>query len=245
MMKRNCMSKRADGRAYDQLRLIKIERNVNIHAEGSAYIETGETKLICLASVAETTPGFLRDTGRGWVTAEYAMLPRATTDRTNRERRGAGGRTMEIQRLIGRSLRAVINQPLLGERTITVDCDVIQADGGTRSAAVTGAFVAMYDAIRGLVEGERIARSPVTDFVAATSVGIVGGDQMIDLCYREDSEADVDMNVVMTGSGKFIELQGTAEKEPFGKETLDDLLTLAAEGIEEIFGIQKRVLGVD
>ncbi len=239
------MSKRADNRACDQLRRIKIERNVNIHAEGSAYIETGETKLICLASVAEVTPGFLRDTGRGWVTAEYAMLPRATTGRTNRERRGAGGRTMEIQRLIGRSLRAVVNQPLLGERTITVDCDVIQADGGTRSAAITGAFVAMYDAIRGLVEEERIARSPITDFVAATSVGIVGGDKMLDLCYCEDSEADVDMNVVMTGSGKFIEVQGTAEKEPFGKETLDDLLVLAAEGIQEIFGIQKRALEVD
>lgn len=239
------MDKRSDGRALDQLRSIKIERGVNIHAEGSAFIETGNTKVLCLATVTEGAPYFLRDTGQGWVTGEYSMIPRATVERTSRERRGAGGRTMEIQRLIGRSLRAVVNLPLLGERTITVDCDVLQADGGTRTAAITGAFVVMYDAMRDLVEREVIASMPVSEFVAATSVGVIGGNVALDLNYDEDSGADVDMNVVMTGSGNFIEVQGTAEKTPFSKQTLDNLLELAATGINEIFTIQKKALGVD
>ncbi|VAX24768.1 Ribonuclease PH [hydrothermal vent metagenome] len=238
------MDKRGDGRAHDQRRPTKIERGVNIHAEGSALIETGDTKVLCLATVTEGVPFFLRDTGKGWVTGEYSMIPRATVDRTNRERRGAGGRTMEIQRLIGRSLRAIVNLPLLGERTITIDCDVLQADGGTRTAAITGAFVVMYDAMRALVDKEIIASMPINEFVAATSVGIVDGKAALDLNYEEDSSADVDMNVVMTGSGNFIEVQGTAEKTPFSKDTLDNLLALATKGINEIFTIQKQALGV-
>ena len=235
---------RTDGRELDELRPIKIERNVNMHAEGSAYIEAGQTKVLCLASVANKVPPFLRDTGKGWVTAEYAMLPRATDQRTNRERKGAGGRTMEIQRLIGRSLRAVVELPLLGENSITVDCDVLQADGGTRTAAITGAFVAMYDAMRHMVDQEMIARLPIKEFVAAISVGVVGEDNLLDLKYDEDSGADVDMNVVMTGSGLLVEVQGTAEGAPFAKDKMDSLMELADKGINEIFKIQKTALGV-
>ncbi len=239
------MGGRGDGRANDQLRSIKIECGVNIHAEGSAFIETGQTKVLCLATVEEGTPSFLKNSGKGWVTAEYSMLPRATSQRSLRERRGAGGRTMEIQRLIGRSLRAVVNLPLLGARTITVDCDVLQADGGTRTAAITGAFVVLYEALRKMVELEIIARLPVTEFVAATSVGVVGDETILDLNYDEDSRADVDMNVVMTSSGRFVEVQGTAEKIPFSKEKMDEMLDLASGGINEIFSIQKKALGVD
>ncbi len=235
---------RSNDRKPDELRQIKIERNVNIHAEGSAYIEAGRTKVLCLASVAATVPPFLRDSGKGWVTAEYAMLPRATDQRTNRERRGAGGRTMEIQRLIGRSLRAVVDLPMLGENSITVDCDVLQADGGTRTASISGAFVAMYDAMRHMVEQEMIARLPIREQVAAISVGVVDGDAMLDLDYDEDSNADVDMNVVMTSSGLLVEVQGTAEGAPFAKDTMDSLMELADKGTTEIFKFQKTALEI-
>ncbi|MBI4829829.1 MAG: ribonuclease PH [Nitrospinae bacterium] len=237
------MTTRANNRAANGLRPITIETGVSVHAEGSAYIRAGNTHVLCAASVENTIPPFLKGSGQGWVTAEYAMLPRATNIRTARERKGAGGRTMEIQRLIGRSLRAVVSLPLIGERTVTVDCDVIQADGGTRTAAITGAYVALALALRGLVEGERIARDPMTGQVAAVSVGVIGGAPTLDLDYSEDSAADVDMNVVMTGEGAFVEVQGTAEKTPFHKDQLDTLLDLAAGGVRELFAHQNRALG--
>ncbi|MDH5511067.1 MAG: ribonuclease PH [Nitrospinota bacterium] len=236
--------RRNDGRADDETRPIKIETGAAPYAEGSALVSAGNTKVLCAATVEDGVPPFLKGKGKGWVTAEYAMLPRATHTRGARERRGAGGRTMEIQRLLGRSMRTVVDMANLGERTVIIDCDVLQADGGTRTMAVTGAFVAMYQAMAGMVEQGKIARNPVIDFVAAVSVGIVDGAWVLDLPYEEDSRADVDMNVVMTGAGRFIEVQGTAEKTPFTKEELDRMLDLAAEGINSIIGLQRSALSV-
>ena len=235
---------RPDGRAADQLRPVTITPRFNKHAEGSALIEVGDTKVICTASVEDRVPPFLKGSGQGWVTAEYAMLPRATSTRVQREvSKGApSGRTHEIQRLVGRSLRAVMDMKALGERTIWVDCDVVQADGGTRTAAITGAFVALGDAIGTLVKAGTLAGSPIRDCVAAISVGMVGNRPVLDLNYVEDSTAEVDMNVVMTGAGAFVEVQGTAEQTPFSKARLDELLTLAGDGIGRLIGLQHRAL---
>jgi ribonuclease PH len=237
--------KRTDGRRVDELRPVRVTRRFIRHAEGSVLIEMGETKVICTASVQEGVPPFLRNQGRGWVTGEYAMLPRATQERTAREsiRGRVGGRTHEIQRLIGRSLRAVIDFAAMGERTITLDCDVIQADGGTRTAAITGAFLALVDACEhGRAEGWW-ASLPVRDYVAAVSVGRVGGRTLLDLAYSEDSTADVDMNVVMTGGGRFIEVQGTAEKTPFAEKELLDMLKLAKRGVRQLIDMQRKQVG--
>ena len=227
------------------MRPVKVNRGFLKHAEGSLFIEVGETKVLCTATVEEKVPVFLRSTGQGWVTAEYGMLPRATKTRTPRESATgrASGRTFEIQRLIGRSLRAVIDLTRLGERTVLIDCDVIQADGGTRTTAVTGAFVAMADALARLQESGLLKGPPLKDFVAAVSVGSVEGRLMLDLNYIEDSMADVDMNVVMTGAGKFVEVQGTAEEVPFDKEQLDQMLHLAMRGIEKLVDLQRQLLG--
>jgi ribonuclease PH len=227
------------------MRPVKVNRGFLKHAEGSLFIEVGETKVLCTATVEDKVPVFLRSTGQGWVTAEYGMLPRATKTRTPRESATgrASGRTFEIQRLIGRSLRAVIDLTRLGERTVLVDCDVIQADGGTRTTAVTGAFVAMADALGRLQESGLLKGPPLKDFVAAVSVGSVEGRLMLDLNYVEDSMADVDMNVVMTGAGKFVEVQGTAEEVPFDKEQLDQMLQLAMRGIEKLVDLQRQLLG--
>jgi len=216
-----------------------------MHAEGSVQIEIGRTRLICTASVEERVPPFLRGTGRGWVTAEYGMLPRATTTRMTREATAGkvGGRTQEIQRLIGRSLRSVVALPELGERTIWIDCDVLQADGGTRTAAITGGFVALVLALARLREQGKLPRVPVTNYVAATSVGIVAGTPMIDLVYEEDSRAEVDMNVVKTSDDRFIEVQGTAETQPFSRPALDELLALADRGIAMLIGRQREIVG--
>ncbi len=233
---------RHDNRSYDQLRNVKITPNINPYAEGSALIEVGGTKVICTASVEERVPIFLRNKGVGWVTAEYAMLPRATSTRTQRETQRPAGRTQEIQRLIGRSLRAIVDTKLLGERQIFLDCDVIQADGGTRCASITGAYVALALACRKLLKQAVVKASPIVSEVAAVSVGIVEGHAVLDLSYVEDSEADVDMNVVCTGAGKFIELQGTAEREPFSREQMDEMLILADTGINRLFEIQRNAL---
>ncbi len=234
---------RQDNRAHDQLRNTKITPNISPYAEGSALIEVGGTKVICTASVEDRVPMFLRNKGVGWVTAEYAMLPRATNTRTQREtQRGPSGRTQEIQRLIGRSLRAVVDTKLLGERQIYLDCDVIQADGGTRCASITGAYVALALACRKLVKQGILKTSPILSEVAAVSVGIMENTPILDLAYVEDSEADVDMNIVCTGAGKFIELQGTAEREPFSREQMDEMLLLADIGINKLFEIQRNVL---
>jgi ribonuclease PH len=237
--------KRDDGRSAKQIRPVKITRNYLKYPEGSVLIEMGNTKVICTASVAENVPGFRKGSGLGWVTAEYAMLPRATLERTNREHSHgkARGRTHEIQRLIGRSLRAVFDMGKLGERSIYIDADVIQADGGTRTAAISGAFVALKDAVAFLRKERRIDEDPVKENLAAVSVGIIDGVPMVDLAYSEDVRADVDMNVVMTESGKFIEVQGTAEGDPFAKKDLDDMLALAKTGIEQLIKKQKEVLG--
>jgi ribonuclease PH len=236
---------RIDGRKADQMRPVKVDRGFLKHAEGSLFIEVGETKVLCTATVEDKVPLFLRGTGQGWVTAEYGMLPRATKTRTPRESATgkASGRTFEIQRLIGRSLRAVIDLEKLGERTVLIDCDVIQADGGTRTTAVTGAFVALADALYRLQENGLIKGPLLKDFVAAVSVGSVEGNLMLDLNYAEDSMADVDMNVVMTGSKKFVEVQGTAEEVPFDKEQLDRMLHLAMRGIEQLVDLQVQLLG--
>ena len=236
---------RADGRLAEQLRPTRITPNYLKHAEGSVLIEAGNTKVICSASVEDRVPPFRRNTGKGWVTAEYGMLPRATTTRTQREASAGkvGGRTQEIQRLIGRSLRAVTRLEELGERTITLDCDVIQADGGTRTAAITGAFVALVMAAQKMREQHMIRTMPVMDFVAATSIGIVKGEPMLDLAYSEDSTAEVDMNVVKTGAGLYIELQGTAEALPFGREALNRLLDLADTGIRQLIALQRGFVG--
>jgi ribonuclease PH len=216
-----------------------------VHAEGSVLVESGKTRVICTASVEDRVPQFLRGTGKGWVTAEYGMLPRATTTRTTREATAGkvGGRTQEIQRLIGRSLRSVVQLDALGERTIWMDCDVTQADGGTRTAAITGAFVAMALAVDKLVKSGAIKTMPIRDYVAATSVGIIDGTPMLDLAYEEDSRAEVDMNVVQTGGGKFIEVQGTAETTPFDRAGLDALLALAEKGIRELVAHQRAIVG--
>src|SRR5919205_2908964 len=236
---------RSDKRPANQLRDTKLTPNYMEHAEGSVLIEAGRTRVICTASIEDRVPQFLRGTGKGWVTAEYGMLPRATTTRTQREASSGriGGRTQEIQRLIGRSLRAVTKMEELGERTVTLDCDVIQADGGTRTASITGAFVALVLAINKMREQDLIRTMPVTDFVAATSVGIVEGEPMLDLAYVEDSRADVDMNVVKTGGGLYIELQGTAEALPFGREALNRLLDLADTGIRQLIALQRGFVG--
>ncbi len=233
---------RTDGRKPAQMRPVKVTTDYLLTAEGSALIEVGNTRVLCAASIEESVPGFLRGAGKGWVTAEYSMLPRATATRTPREvsKGRASGRTMEIQRLIGRSLRSVVDLTVLGERSILLDCDVLQADGGTRTAAITGAYIAMSAAVRQLVKFGALKKSPIRDFVAATSVGMVGGVGMLDLCYQEDSQAEVDMNVVMTGSGKFVELQATAEKTAFDDAQLASLVALAKGGIEELVAIQRR-----
>ena len=236
------MSARRDGRTAAMLRPVRVIRGFTKHAEGAVLIEVGETRVICTASVEERVPPFLRNSGKGWVTAEYGMLPRSTNTRTTREASRTGGRTHEIQRLIGRALRAVIDLGRLGERTITVDCDVIQADGGTRTAAITGGYVALADAVHTLVAAGKLAQSPLRDRVAATSVGLVAGTPVLDLDYLEDSTAEVDMNVVMTGAGGFVEVQGTAEHAPFDLDQLTRLLALAREGIGALVGLQARAL---
>lgn len=232
-------------RAPHELRPTTITPDYLMHAEGSVLIEVGRTRVICTASVEDRVPPFLRGTGKGWVTAEYGMLPRATTTRTTREASAGkvGGRTMEIQRLIGRSMRAVTRLQELGERTIWIDCDVIQADGGTRTASITGAFVAMVLALHRLRKQDVLRTMPISDYVAATSVGIVGGMPLLDLAYEEDSKADVDMNIVKVGDGRFVEIQGTAEAEPFGREALDGLLALADVGLEQLFARQRAIVG--
>src|SRR5690554_3899127 len=233
---------RADGRRRDELRPVQITRNVNIHAEGSVLIEVGNTKVICTATVEDKVPPFLRGTGEGWITAEYSMLPRATAERNPREssRGRIGGRTHEIQRLIGRSLRSVVDLKALGERTIWIDCDVLQADGGTRTASITGAFIALVDALR------KIEGNPgVKEYLAAVSVGIVDGQPVLDLDYAEDFAAQVDFNVVMTQSGKIVEVQGTAEGLPFTREQMGQLMDLAEKGISELFEKQKNLFMED
>jgi len=236
---------RTDQRPPNQLRDTTITPDYLMHAEGSVLITAGRTKVICTASVEDRVPGFLRNTGKGWVTAEYGMLPRATSTRMQREASSGkvGGRTQEIQRLIGRSLRAVTNLAALGERTIWVDCDVIQADGGTRTASITGAFVALALALEKLRERDVVRTIPLSDYVAATSVGIVDGDPLLDLAYDDDCRADVDMNIVKTGDGRFIEVQGTAEAIPFGREALMSLLDLADLGIRQLVEKQRAIVG--
>jgi len=231
---------RPDGRAPDQLRPVTLTRDYLVHPEGSVLVEFGTTRVICTASLEEKVPPFLKGQGLGWVTAEYGMLPRATNTRTPRESRGPSGRSQEIQRLVGRALRAVIDRGKMSERTVWVDCDVIQADGGTRTAAITGGFVAVADAL-GKVPGLDLTKA-VRDCVAAISVGIVGGQAVLDLDYAEDSTAEVDMNVVMTGAGEFVEVQGTAEQVPFGRARLDALLGLAESGIRRLIALQRRAL---
>jgi len=234
---------RLDNRTIDQLRNTKITPNISPYAEGSALIEVGGTKVICTASVEDRVPVFLRNKGTGWVTAEYAMLPRATNTRTQRETQRPSGRTQEIQRLIGRSLRAVVDTALLGERQIILDCDVIQADGGTRCASITGAYVALALACRKMVKNAILKNSPLLSEVAAVSVGIIEGTPILDLAYAEDSVADVDMNIVCTGRGQFIEIQGTAEREPFTREQMDEMLILAEKGVNQLFEVQRVALG--
>jgi ribonuclease PH len=237
---------RTDNRRPDQMRPVGITTNYLLTAEGSALIEVGHTRVLCAATVEESVPQFLRGSGRGWVTAEYSMLPRATATRTPREvtKGRPSGRTLEIQRLIGRSLRSVVDMGALGDRTVVVDCDVLQADGGTRTAAITGAYVALVQALQKFVKFGALKTLPVTQPVAATSVGIIAGVPMLDLCYEEDSSAEVDMNLVMTGAGRFVEVQATAEKTPFDDEQLEQMTTLARRGIQQLFEIQKSALGV-
>ena len=235
---------RADGRAADALRPVSIQRGYTRHAEGSVLVSFGDTRVLCTASVEEKVPGHKRGSGQGWVTAEYGMLPRATHTRGDREaaRGKQSGRTQEIQRLVGRSLRAVFDLAALGERSILIDCDVLQADGGTRTAAITGAYVAAHDAVGWLIAQGRIPASPIRDAVAAVSVGIVAGTPLLDLEYSEDSACDTDMNVVMTGSGGFVEVQGTAEGAAFSRAEMDALLALADQGIRELVAAQRRAL---
>lgn len=235
---------RIDGRKADEMRLIRVTRNFIRHAQGSVLIETGNTKVICTAMVEEKVPPFLKGQKKGWITAEYDMLPASTNTRKSRDRnRGKiDGRTMEIQRLIGRSLRSIVDLEKLGERTIWIDCDVIQADGGTRTAAITGAFMALYDAVQKLKEQEIIEEFPITQFVAATSVGIYQDQVIVDLCYEEDAAADVDMNLVMTENGEMIEIQGTGEERPFKKDELQALLAIGEKNILRIIDFQKKTL---
>jgi ribonuclease PH len=235
---------RSDGRKPKQLRLVKITPNYLKTADGSVLIEMGDTKVICTAKLEDRVPPFLRNSGKGWITAEYGMLPGSSQTRIGREssRGKVGGRTHEIQRLIGRSLRAVTDLANLGERTVWIDCDVIQADGGTRTASITGAYVSLFEAIHSWQKRGIIAQEPIKDSVAAVSIGIVGGKILLDLCYEEDSKADVDMNFVMTGSGKFVEIQGTAESAPFTKKQMDQMSEIAQQGIKELLKAQKQAL---
>jgi len=237
---------RPSQRAPEQLRKIEIIRHYTRHAEGSVLVKFGDTHVLCTASIDEKVPGFLKGKNQGWLTAEYGMLPRSTGTRMDREaaRGKQSGRTQEIQRLIGRSLRAVVNLDLLGERTIQIDCDVIQADGGTRTASITGAFVALHDAVNVLLEKQLITASPIRDYVAAVSVGVYKGTPVLDLDYVEDSDCDTDMNIVMTGSGGFVEIQGTAEGEPFERAHMNAMLDLADAGIKQLFVHQKTALGL-
>ena len=234
---------RSDGRTPNQMRAVSIKKHFIKHAEGSVLIQVGNTQVICNASVEDKVPPFLRDKKQGWVTAEYSMLPRSTHTPRESSRGKVSGRTQEIQRLIGRSLRTVVDMEQLGERTLWIDCDVIQADGGTRTASITGAFVAMCLALKQLKKDKLIDVFPVKDFLAATSVGILNGKKILDLDYSEDSEAEVDMNIVKTGSGGFVEVQGTAEREPFSDKDMTDLLSLAHKGIKELIVLQKKALG--
>src|SRR3984957_15816656 len=233
---------RIDKRSPAQMRPVRVTTDYLLTAEGSVLIEVGNTRVLCAASIEDSVPGFLRGSGKGWVTAEYSMLPRATATRTAREvsKGRASGRTMEIQRLIGRSLRSVVDMDVLGERSVILDCDVLQADGGTRTAAITGAYIAMSMALRQLVKFGTLKKSPIRDCVAATSVGLVNGEAMLDLCYQEDSRAEVDMNVVMTGAGQFVELQATAEKTAFDDTHLTALLALARQGIAALIEVQRK-----
>ncbi|KKO54307.1 ribonuclease PH [Paenibacillus sp. DMB20] len=236
---------RSNGRKSDELRPMNLSTHVNKYAEGSVYIEMGETKVLITATVDEKVPPFLKGQGKGWVTAEYSMLPRATQSRNQREasRGKLSGRTMEIQRLIGRALRSVVNLHALGERTITLDCDVIQADGGTRTTSITGAFVALAIAVNKIAEQHKLAVFPITDYLASVSVGVAGGQSLLDLNYEEDSKAKVDMNLVMTGNGKFVEVQGTGEDSPFSRAELHEMLELGEKGIRELIARQQEVLG--
>ena len=233
---------RKDGRANNELRPVKITTGFQPYAEGSALITLGDTKVVCAISLENRVPAFLKGKGRGWITAEYGMLPRSTTTRISREDSRTGGRTKEIQRLIGRSLRAVVDLDALGERMLMVDCDVLQADGGTRTAAITGSYVALVQAFNTMISKELIPSNPIKCAVAATSVGVVAGEELLDLCYDEDSWAEVDFNVVMTSEGKFVEVQGTAEDNPFTKQTIDKLLAMAEKGIKHLFTVQKEAV---
>jgi ribonuclease PH len=235
---------RIDGRTNNQLRDVRFTRNWSEHAEGSVLVEFGKTRVLCTASFTQGVPRWMQGQGKGWVTAEYSMLPRATHTRSDREsvKGKLGGRTQEISRLIGRSLRSIIDMSALGENTIILDCDVLQADGGTRTAAITGAYVALSDAIGWAMAKSIVLKSPITDSISAISVGIIDGQPMLDLCYEEDVRAETDMNVVCTGSGKFVEVQGTAERDPFDRALLDNLLDLALAGCGQLAGLQKKAL---
>lgn len=238
------MASRPDGRSPSEMRPVRITRGFNRYAEGSCLIEVGETQVICTASVEERVPPFLKGQGSGWLSAEYAMIPRANRQRTPRDvGKPPSGRTVEIQRLIGRALRAVVALPALGERTIWIDCDVIQADGGTRTAAITGSYVALGECLAAIRKKGMIARWPLQDALAAVSVGIVGGQVCLDLCYDEDSTAAVDMNIVMTGDGRLVEVQGTAEGDPFTRRQMDQLMDVASNGVQQLFGLQREALG--
>ena len=246
VMNTQLIVRRPSGRAFDQLREVRLTRGFTRHAEGSVLVEFGETRVLCTASVEEKVPGFLKGRGQGWVTAEYGMLPRATHTRGDREaaRGRQSGRTQEIQRLIGRSLRAVVDLERLGERSVLIDCDVLQADGGTRTASITGAWVALHDAVSGLLASGKLAQSPIVDSVAAVSVGIYKGQPVLDLDYPEDSDCDTDMNVVITGAGGFVEIQGTAEGQPFSRGEVDTLLELARIGTLQLTAAQRAALGL-
>ncbi|MGH7807462.1 MAG: ribonuclease PH [Thermodesulfobacteriota bacterium] len=235
---------RTDGRKADELRPVKITRGTMKYPEGSALIEMGETKVICTATIEESVPPFLRETGKGWITAEYSMLPRSTKSRNARDavRGRVGGRSQEIQRIVGRALRAVVNMDKLGERTIIVDCDVFQADGGTRTASITGAFVALTDAVQYLLRDGILQENPIIDFVAAVSVGMIDGKAVLDLNYEEDSKAELDMNVAMTASRLLVEVQGTAERKPFSKDELSQMVNIAEKGILKLIAKQKEIL---
>jgi ribonuclease PH len=245
LLARQGRNMRSDGRAPDQLREVKITPRYSKHAEGSALIDVGDTRVVCTVSVEDRVPPFLKGKGTGWITAEYGMLPRSTSTRSQREssKGRPSGRTHEIQRLVGRSLRCVVDLKVLGEKTLWVDCDVIQADGGTRTASITGAFVALVEALRHMKKQGSIGELPLVDLVAATSVGKVGGEVLLDLNYEEDSKAEVDMNIVKTGRGLFVEVQGTAEEAPFDAEELQKLMAAADKGIAELIAIQKKLLG--
>lgn len=238
---------RIDGRKSDQARPIRITRNYTKYAEGSVLIEAGETKIICTASIEEKVPPFLKGKGEGWITCEYNMIPRATHVRKPRDitRLKIDGRTMEIQRLIGRALRSVVDLKAIGERTIWIDCDVIQADGGTRTASITGAFIALVDAVNKIHRQTPFSVYPIREFVSAISVGVVGGEKMVDLCYEEDSKAKVDMNIIMTDAGEFVEIQGTGEESPFSRAELNELLALGEKGIKQVIQVQKDTLKMD